>query len=81
MAIYSIPVTLYATAYVRADSEEEALVKANEQLPNTIVDVFGHISDFWKGSFDSLAKEMGFVFSPAMTVSEGELTEAELAHD
>lgn len=80
MKVYSTDIKLYATAYIVADSEEEALEIA-KSLANTTLDLpegyAGDSIEIWGGSFHNEMPEL--TLSPAMTIAA--LEEQDLSLD
>lgn len=69
MTVYSVPITIYATAYVKADSEEAALANARE-LKNWSIEVDPQ-GLFCGLAFDNPALP-DMSLSPAMTIADVE---------
>ena len=76
MKLYAIGVTLYATAYVKADTPDEALAKVKSDLRDRALDLNGtHVCG---DTFDALEPDVSL--SPAMTVGDPE-HDPEEVHD
>lgn len=86
MKLYSIDIKIYGTAYIKADSEEEALQKARENLTQVGLEFPCHfrdlISDHADGNIFMTGERFNpdmpeISFSPAMT-SDGPDPDAEV---
>jgi hypothetical protein len=69
--LYSIGVTIYATAYVRADDEDDAVRKAKAELLNECI--FAEEGLFTGRDYDDLFHDdetVDVTLAPAMTVGE-----------
>ena len=71
MKLFSIPITIYATAYVKADDAETAYSRARE-LSNSAIEIVGDSRDLFCGlAFDNpCLPDMSL--SPAITIADAE---------
>ncbi len=75
MKIYSVPIMIYATAYVKAESPDAAHEKARE-MSNGTIEIIGDSRDLFCGlAFDNpCSPDMSL--SPAVTIGDVEPLES-----